>query len=194
MSFMAPGEENISKDSVVSIYKEKAAFVALARSFVREQAIAEDIFQESLLYILENADKISDGNLRAYFYKVVMNKCLYYLRQSRRREEILDDIQSKTLMQEAIDILSEKVSDEAALSADMRDRIAECRKKLPPLAFDIFIKSRIKGLTHREIAEVLELSPRKVNTEIRKALSVFRAEFKDYLPVLAMLQILTTFV
>lgn len=173
--------DKVSRESLVVLYRERVAFISLARSFVRDSAVAEDIFQESLLYLMENSNRLSNENIKSYFYKVLMNKCLYYLRQSRRREEIKGNIRDNALLEESIKILSERVEEDAALSADMGSKIAECKQRLSPLAFDVFMASRIKGLTHKEIASEMKISVRRVNTEIQKALSVFRDVFKDYL-------------
>lgn len=40
--------------------------------------------------------------------------------------------------------------------------------------------NRIGGLTHREIAAEFGISERRVNTEIQRALSVFRCIFREY--------------
>lgn len=179
---MEPVGDKISRESLVVLYRERVAFISLARSFVRDSAVAEDLFQESLLYLMENSNRISNDNIKAYFYKVLMNKCLYYLRQTRRRAEIRGNILNDALLEESIKILSERVEEDAALSADIGGRIAECKQRLSPLAFDVFMASRIKGLTHKEIAGEMKISVRRVNTEIQKAMSVFMNVFEDYVP------------
>ncbi|MDD7456666.1 MAG: sigma-70 family RNA polymerase sigma factor [Bacteroidales bacterium] len=178
---MPDGKSHISDDSLMSLHKERERFVLLALSFVRDREVAEDLVQESLLYLLENQERIADRNLAGYFSKVVMNKCLDLLRRMRRRGEIEGQIRNGALLDESIAILSGKVSEDAALQVDMSGRIEACRKALPSLAFKVFIASRVGGMTHREIAEEFGIAPRRVNTEVQRALSVFRKEFQDYL-------------
>lgn len=178
---MHEGESHISSASLVSLYKERERFVLLALSFVRDRGTAEDLVQESLLYVLENQERIEDRNLPGYFSKVVMNKCLDLLRQTRRRGEIEGQIRNAALLDESIAILSGKVSEDAALQVDLSGRMEACRNALPALAFKVFMASRIGGMTHREIAAEFGISERRVNTEVQRALSVFRKEFQDYL-------------
>ena len=48
----------------------------------------------------------------------------------------------------------------------------------------VYKLSRMEGLTYNEIAEVLEISPKTVETHMSRALDYLRKRLKKYLPVL----------
>ena len=76
---MAEELHKITPEELIKLHSDKSGFVLLAFSYLHDRDVAEDIFQESILYILENRDTITVANARWYFSRVIMNKCLYYL-------------------------------------------------------------------------------------------------------------------
>lgn len=68
----------------------------------------------------------------------------------------------------------------AAFNADLSGCLAQCRRELPTLAYNIFIDAKIKGLSYKDIAEAHNVPQRRVATEMQRALVVFRRVFKDY--------------
>lgn len=116
---MAEELHKITPEELMKLYSDKSSFVLLAFSYLHDRDVAEDIFQESVLYILENRDTITVANARWYFSRVILNKCLYYLRQSSNRARIRDNIRDSAIMAENISILSDTASDMAAFNADL---------------------------------------------------------------------------
>ena len=57
----------ITLQELVSLNENKSGYVLLAVSYVNDRAQAEDIFQESILYLLENRDTIEVENIKWYF-------------------------------------------------------------------------------------------------------------------------------
>ena len=182
----------LTTEEIQSIYIDRPRYLMIARSYVRDADIAEDIFQDSLLFILENRSTLEIQNIRPYFTRMVISRCLNHLRQSSRQGEIRDTIRETILEFESIAINSGRSSDRIVLMTEMQDRLNECRKRLSPLCFNVFLASRLSGLSHKEIAEQYGITPRRVNTEIQKALEVFRGEFKDYISLPALIPILLT--
>ena len=163
---MAEVLHKITAEELMKLNSDKSSFVLLAFSYLHDHDVAEDIFQESILYILENRDTISVNNARWYFSRVILNKCLYYLRQSSNRARIKDSIRDSVIMAENIKILSDKASDEAAFNADLSGCLEECRRELPQLAYNIFIDAKVRGLSHKDIAEAYNITQRRVATEM----------------------------
>ena len=63
----------------------------------------------------------------------------------------------------------------------------EALAQLPEQTRRIFEMSRLKGMTHQQIAAELNVSPQTVNYHIGQALRVLNVAFKDYLPLLVWL-------
>ena len=163
---MAEELHKITPEELMKLYSDKSSFVLLAFSYLHDRDVAEDIFQESVLYILENRDTIMVANARWYFSRVILNKCLYYLRQSSNRARIRDNIRDSAIMSD--------------FNADLSGCLEQCRRELPTLAYNIFIDAKIKGLSYKDIAEAHNVTQRRVATEMQRALVVFRRVFKDY--------------
>ncbi len=175
------GTHLLSNEDIQSIYDDRARYLMIARSYVRDVAVSEDIFHDSMLFVLQNRDTLEIQNIRSYFVRMIISRCLNYLKQNARQGEIREGIRQAILEFESVDINSGKSGDRMALMSEVEDRLKECRNRLSPLCFDIFLASRISGLSHKEIADKFGISARRVNTEIQKALEVFRSEFKDYI-------------
>lgn len=170
----------ITPGELVSLNESKAGYVLLAASYLNDRTQAEDIFQESLLYLLENMDSIEVENVKWYFSKIILNKCLYHLRQTRNRARIRDNMKNSAIMAENLNILSDLASESAAFNADLDGCLQECRRTLPEQTYRIFMDAKIKGLSYKDIAEQYGISVRHVTSEMQRALSVFRKVFKDY--------------
>ena len=54
-------------------------------------------------------------------------------------------------------------------------------KRLPESYREAFEMSRFDGMTHKEIADLLNVSRQTVNYRLSKALEILREELKDYL-------------
>lgn len=176
-----------STNEVAAIYKRKTGYIAVARAFVRDNTLAEDIFHDSILYLLENLGRLSGENISAYFSKVLASKCLDVLKQRKRHQAGHENMKHSLLEREMESILASRAEDGIILRSDLIERFNACKRQLPQLTVEIFISSRISGLTHKEIAKSFGLSTRRVNSEISAALKVFREEFRDYLPVVLLL-------
>ncbi len=181
---------SVSSEDIQTIYNDKSRYLIIARSYVRDNDVAEDIFHDGLLFLLEKRGLLEIGDFRPYFMRMVVSRCINHLRQNSRQGAIRDSIRDAVLESESVDINSGRSGDRFALLSEMEDRLKECRRSLTPLSFNIFLASRISGMSHREIAEEFGITQRRVNTEIQKALAVFRSEFRDYLLFPALLPFL----
>lgn len=184
----------LTAEDIQSIYIDRQRYLMIARSYVHNDAVAEDIFHDSMLFILENRGQLEIQSIKPYFARMIISRCLNHLKQCSRQGEIRESIRETILEFESVDINSGRCCDRMALMSEMEDRLNECRKRLSPLCFNVFLASRLSGLSHKEIAGKFGITPRRVNTEIQKALEVFRGEFREYLslPILIPLLILLT--
>lgn len=162
-------------------------FEVIARRYVRNDAVAEDIVSDSFMAFWENSGKISppldDRGYPAYILTIVRNKCLDWLRaqslHSKHEQQIL------TLHREivAADIRSLEAVDPRELFSDEVETIVRrSLEKLPELTRDVFVARRFDGRSYREIAAACGISERRVEFELEKAVKQLRAALKDYLP------------
>lgn len=184
------GTHLLTSEDIRSIYTERTRYLMIARSYVHDDAATEDIFHDGMLFLLENRDRLEIQNIRPYFMRIIISRCLNHLSQRRRQGEIREGIRETILEYESVAVNSGRSGDRMALMSEMEDRLEECRRQLSPLCYDIFMASRLSGLSHKEIADRFGVTARQVNTEMQKALKVFRGEFKEYLNLPVLLPLL----
>jgi RNA polymerase sigma-70 factor (ECF subfamily) len=155
-----------------------------ARSLVHNGATAEDIVMDLFIKLWESQDKLLiNTSLNAYLFRSVHNRCMNYLTRTSHRFSNLDD--------ETIEKLNKLVSNDSINvpsaeynTIELIQEIDSAIEKLPEECRRIFIMSRTEELSHKEIAEKLNLSVNTVKVQIYRALIKMREHLKDFLPFL----------
>ena len=149
---------------------------AYARRIV-EQEDAEEIVQEIMIWLWENRSRLTiESSLSQYLIKMTHNRSLNLIakNEASARAEVKyytkHQMPSEDIQIWQIEELSKKI--EEAINA------------LPESYRTAFIMHRFKGMSYKEIAEILQVSPKTVDYRIQQALKILRIEFKDYLPLL----------
>lgn len=173
--------------SVFSEYKQR--FVFFAASYLRNESTAEDIVMESFMQYWENKETLpQDINLPAYIFTLIKNRSLNYLRDQNTHRRIEDNMKShqERLLQE--NILSLEACDPQYLFSDeAQEIINDVLKSLPGKTREIFVRSRFKNQSYKEIASEMNITEKTVEFHISKALKVFRVALRDYLPLFLLL-------
>ena len=131
--------------------------VRFAKEFVILEEDAENIVQDTFLYLWEHLELLEDiDHLDAFLFTLIKNRCLNFLKH-----------------QSYIQAISE-----------VENLLSQTMQKLPERCREIFLLSRIEGLKYKEIAERLDISVNTVENQISIALRKLRSELKEYLPLL----------
>lgn len=177
--------DNIIKKEFGQLYNRyRQRFVIIARRYVRDRMVAEDIVADSFVSFWNNRANIpSEANLPAYILTIVKNNCLNWLHAQQihmRIEQQLQTTQSR-LIDSSIRSL-ESCDPERLFAVEVQRITADAMSKMPELTKMVFSKSRNEGKTYAEIAEECGISVRQVTSEIQKALAILRNALKDYMP------------
>ena len=162
-----------------------ARFVIIARRYVRDVVVAEDIVMESFASFWENRERIAlETNLPAYVATSVRNNCLNWLNAQTLHLAKLHDIHSLQTRNIVASIRSLNACDLQRLFTDEIRAIVEREMHtMPQVTRQVFELSRFCGKTYAEIAEALGISQRRVTSEMQRALAIMRNALKDYFPV-----------
>lgn len=138
---------------------------------------AEEIVQDSLLWIWENRENlIIEISLSSYLYKMIYRKALNKLAHidaaQRANTQFYEEM--KEMLQDTDIYQIEE------LTQQIKDAIAN----LPESYREAFVMHRFQDMSYKEIAEILEISPKTVDYRIQQALKQLRLDLKDYLPLL----------
>lgn len=161
----------------------KPCFVAVARSYVRDVSVAEDLVVDSFMTFWENRDQIEiRESVPAYILATVKRRCLNWLRDRAARLRAQQEIHSVASRIVALRISSLEAAEPSALFAEEVSAIVERElERMPERMRGVFIASRYDEETYKEIAERFSLSLNQVDFELRKATRLLRAALDDYL-------------
>lgn len=148
--------------------------VQFAASYTKEKSSAGDIVQDAFVALWQNREAIDPGqSLKAYLYRIVRNRSLNYLRD--RSTEI-----SKPEIIVEDELETEKQVDSSKKADELSEKISEWIEQLPERQQEAFELSRFDGLSHHEIAAVMDVSPKTVNNHIVAALKQLRIFYEQY--------------
>ncbi len=144
--------------------------------FLHDDNAAYDVLQDVFLKLWQVRERVDpEKSLKALLYQMVRNTALNHMRHAKRHAaETLDDAPYEpAVLPEADNDLDHQV-----LESHMRHWIEE----LPSRRREAFMLSRYQGLSHVEIADIMDLAPKTVNNHIVLALQHLRSRLLAHQP------------
>lgn len=141
---------------------------------LRDENAAKDLVQDLFTSIWEKSDLIRDNvGISSYLYVASRNRVLNYIQRGKTKSDYLAEIGKYSLQvsDETLEMLDEK-----DLMLLITDEIA----KLPTKMREVFELSRLEDLSHREIAERLNVSESTVKKQVQNALKILKVRLSDY--------------
>lgn len=141
---------------------------------------AEEIVQDVMLWLWESRQvEVIEMSLNRYLFKAVYRRALNKIVRDevKQRADTLFYQQMEEMLQDTDYYILEE------LTARIEQGIAA----LPPTYREAFILHRFENKSYKEIAEMLQVSPKTVDYRIQQALKQLRKDLKDYLPLLLFL-------
>ena len=134
--------------------------------------------QDAFVRIWEGRERIDpEQSLKAFAYRTVRNLCLNRIRDSRNRENLLSERYQPPTRPGLR-------PDESLEGDQLAQLLEEWIAELPERQREALRLSRFHGLSHDEVAEAMEVSPRTVNNHLVKALRSIRDRIRAYEPSL----------
>lgn len=141
-------------------------------SVLKDKEQSEEIVQEAFINLWLNREKLNaDGNIWLYLYVISKRLSLNALRQVGK---------SSILVEKLLHRISElqNTTEEQILAHDLEHYAEKLIEKLPRQQQLIFKLSRIEGMSHKEIAEQLQISPNTVKNHMVEALKTLKTHLK----------------
>ncbi|MBS6238367.1 MAG: RNA polymerase sigma-70 factor [Bacteroides sp.] len=160
-------------------------FVHFACTYVHDEAVAEDFVIESMMYYWENKDRLPvDTNIPAYVLTAIKHKCIDHLRHQQIRQDVSDEIARVHAWELSNRIVTLKEFEPYEIfTAEIQEIVEKTLESLPEQTRRIFIMSRYENKSHKEIASLLNITPKGVEFHISKSTKALRTALRDYLPV-----------
>ncbi len=134
--------------------------------FTGEQEGARDIVQDAFLKLWQIRQEIDPKrSLKALLYTMVRNLALNHRRAAQHTNGLFPEDDLHDLAPPA---------DQTVEAVLLQQRLRRFIQEMPERRREAFMLSRFEGLSHEEIAQVLYLTPRSVNTHIVLALKDLR--------------------
>lgn len=167
------GEEKVF-DAVYRHYFRRLC--AFCSQYVDEQEEIEEIVQETMMWLWENRSSLmADLTLKTLLFTIVKNKALNRISHFEIKRKVHQEIVEK--------YESEFDNPDFYFGNELFRLYEEALEKLPKEYREAYEMNRNHHLTHKEIAEKLNVSPQTVNYRIGQALKLLRVALKDYLPL-----------
>lgn len=178
MEKIKQGDPAVFRDFFVRLYPK---LMALACRYVDEQA-AGDLVQDVFIAYWERKQTIEAENIQSFLYKWLQNNCLNYL----KHRMVVEEYESRVRLAEARMAFEDSQTDANDVFRQVTDRnlrevIEDSVNKLPPKCAQAFRLCYFHDLTHKEIAKIMDISPRTVEGHIRQAILFLRKDLRNIL-------------
>lgn len=138
---------------------------------------AEEIVQDIMLWLWESRSmQIINTSLSQYLFKAVYHRAINKITKDEIKHRA--DTFFYAEMQEMLEN-----TDFYAIE-ELNKRIKTAISNLPPSYREAFTMHRFQNMSYKEIAVILDVSPKTVDYRIQQALKLLRVELKDYLPLI----------
>lgn len=165
----------------VFFLKHYSLLCAYANSYVGFE-VGEEIVQDVMVWFWENRTKhVIQKSLKSYLFTAVRNRCFTQLNRDKLKKHIISSLQNS--------LEGSSENPDFYIVEELTRKIGEALSRLPETYREAFKMNRFQGLTYSDIAEKLAVSPKTVDYRIQQSLKILRVELKDYLPLLAALNL-----
>lgn len=161
---MARGEPEAAEELVRRFYPEILRYCLW---HTPDPSLAEDAAQETFLKVIRYVDRYTDrGTYKAFLYQIAKNTCIDMGRKKWQSDLPLEQAEAQLYGESGIE----------AVEADLVLR--QMVQNLPEQQREIVLLRFAQDLTIQEMAQVLGLPMRTVQSRLRSALKKLRTEWK----------------
>lgn len=166
---------NGSKPAFVSLYNKYVGRIySYIRSMVSEDSLSEDLTQFCFMKIWEHRKEIkADANFPAYLYVIARNAVFKEMRRMLTSNAYIDFISKSSSF-------TDNATQQDVYFKLLQEKIEEIVSKLPNARRRIYIMSANQLMTNEEIAHTLNISPKSVETQLRRVNITLRKELSNF--------------
>ena len=146
------------------IHRHKNKVFAYISLYIRDQALAEDIFQDTFLKVIQSvkAGKYSDnGKFISWVMRIAHNLIIDHFRRIRQMNMISNDNYESDIFNSKK--FSEETVEDSMIKKQIQKDIRKMISSLPDDQKEVVILRHYAGLSFKEIAEITEVS---INTAL----------------------------
>lgn len=158
-------------EQLFNLYWEPLFAAAMHR--LRSRELSKDVLQELFVDLWEKR-KVLDirTNIRGYLFTALKHRIINQIKS----EAVRENYERMTIQFYETNSLA---TDHQISRNDLETEIGKQMKRLPNRCREVFELSRIEHMSHREISERLNISPKTVENHIGRALKILRTYLKQ---------------
>jgi RNA polymerase sigma-70 factor (ECF subfamily) len=172
----------MTKEEFENLYDAYAASVArFLSNYTRKTDQLEDWVQTVFLKLWKYRDSVDiEGEyLKTYLLKIARNVAVTELKKEKKSifeyQPDLNEAAEPGKKEERLPPTSQQRNPDMFM-----EKYYDALEKVPPRAREVYQLNREEGLSYREIAETLQISPKTVEVHISKVLRILRKELREY--------------
>lgn len=170
-------------DALILKYRERVHGIVYHLTANREDAA--DLTQDAFIKAFQSIQRFSgQSSFFTWLYRIAVNSALSHLRKARLRSFFsLERIDSdEPVAKEIIDALTDKQGGERdAYVRELQEKLNAAMQKLSIKHRTVVTLFEIEGLSHQEIADVMECSVGTVRSRLHYAKQLLQAELQPYI-------------
>ena len=154
----------------------------LAYFFIGNHEEARDIVSNCFMTLWEKRDEVVSGQVLSYLFITVKNACVDYRRREAVRSKVFNTILSKE--KDMLDIYTSTIESRNPVDLFTKEILSICRdtlKAMPAEQRETWLKHRIEGLSYNEIADIMQVSRKKVDKNLQKVMKQLKFALADYI-------------
>lgn len=162
-------------------HKHYKNLVLYAQKFVMDTEVARDLAQDVFIFLWEKRETLHiERSLDAYLFRAVHNSAINYLKRESNKTQYIKKFILSFNEQKRYAHASANAHEQLVFK-DLSEKIETVVESLPEQCRNIFKMSRFKGMKNKEIAEIYNISPRTVETQIYRALKVLKENLVPFM-------------
>lgn len=169
-------------DRLIRKYRERIFGIVYNLTSNREDAA--DLTQEAFIKAFQSINRFQgQASFFTWLYKIAVNNALTHLRKNRLRTFFsLEKIQEEPASAEIIAKLTDKTgADRDTYLHELQEKLNEALQKLSIKHRTVITLFEIDGLSHSEIAEIMDCSEGTVRSRLHYAKQFLQGELSKYL-------------
>ncbi len=170
-------------DRLILKYRERVFGVVYHMTSNREDAA--DLTQDAFIKAFQSIQRFQgQSSFFTWLYRIAVNSTLNHLRKNRLRSFFsLETVQQENAVsRELLDALTDKTgADRDGFVRELQEKLNEAMLKLSIPHRTVVTLFEIDGLSHQEIAEIMNCSVGTVRSRLHYAKQLLQAELQSYI-------------
>jgi RNA polymerase sigma factor (sigma-70 family) len=177
------GGEVAAFDRLISKYRERVYGIVYNMTSNREDAA--DLTQDAFIKAFQSIHRFGgQSSFFTWLYRIAVNSTLSHLRKSRLRSffSLETVVSEEPVSKEIIAALTDKTGvDRDAFVRELQEKLNDAMLKLSIKHRTVVTLFEIDGLSHQEIAEIMDCSVGTVRSRLHYAKQLLQAELQPYM-------------